>query len=451
MPITTLFLSRVLLAPAIYTTIWQKLYHSSCRICRLDTQSACHYTRDISCEAIGMLSVHLLGSPQLDLDKHPLGALTRKNRALLYYVAAHNTPLTRDHLLNVFWAGYDPTEAKPLFRTVLYEIRKQVNTVLTVVGDNIVLDSETWVDTHEFEALLHNSRPTSEMFSSAIALYRGDFLNDFLLPDCPEFNEWVDRRRQHYRGLMVSALTAFSRHLEITGNYSKGLEVIQHALTFEPLQENVQCICMRLYYLNGDRAGAVRQYDSFCKLLDGEMGIPPMPETRALYDAIISDKFPRPASLSLNTVPTQKPSLASPLVSDSLNLPFTGRSHQLQMLAAPDTWEELVVIEGEPGIGKTRLAQEAIAAFVNSSDQIAQGQVLVLQGTAHELEQGLPYQAIIDALRSLFKRNQWATLLTSLDVASLWIAEIARLTPELIEYFPLATTAAPTTDESRLW
>src|SRR5258707_15280759 len=110
---------------------------------------------------------------------------------------------------------------------------------------------------------------------------------------------------------MVSALTAFSRHLEITGNYSKGLEVIQHALTFEPLQENVQCICMRLYYLNGDRAGAVRQYDRFCKLLDGVMPIPPMRETRALYDAIISDTFPHPASLSLNPLPTRMTGLAS--------------------------------------------------------------------------------------------------------------------------------------------
>jgi len=398
-----------------------------------------------------MLSVYLLGSPQLDLDEHPLGALKRKNRAWLYYVAAHTTPLTRDHLLNVFWAGYDSVAAKPLFRTVLYEIRKQVNPALSVVGDTISLDADTWVDTHEFEALLNNFRPTADMLTSAIALYRGDFLNDFLLPDCPEFNEWADRRRQHYRALMVSALTALSRHLEIAGTYAKGLEVIQRALAFEPLQEDIQCTCMRLFYLNGDRAGAVRQYDGFCTLLDEEMGIPPMPETRALYDAIISDKFPPPANSALNTETAQITALAAPLALDALTLPFTGRSHELQMLAARDLWKKLIVIEGEPGIGKTRLAQEAIAAFVNSSGQTAQDRVLVLQGVAHELEQGLPYQPIIDALRSLFKHSQWARLRTFLNVTPLWMAEIARLTPELIEYFPLATPAAPATDESRLW
>src|SRR5260221_703324 len=147
-------------------------------------RSACYYTHSIPFEVGGMLSVYLLGSPQLDLDEHPLGALKRKNRAWLYYVAAHTTPLTRDHLLNVFWAGHESTAAKPLFRTVLYEIRKQVNTALAVVGDNISLDPETWVDTHEFEALLNNSRPTAEMLTSAIDLYPDDFLNDFMLPDC---------------------------------------------------------------------------------------------------------------------------------------------------------------------------------------------------------------------------------------------------------------------------
>ena len=398
-----------------------------------------------------MLSIFLLGSPQLVLDEQPLGALRRKNRALLYYLAAHTTPLTRDHLLNVFWAGHESPEAKALFRTVLYEIRKQVKTALTVVGDSIALGSDTWVDTHEFETLLNNPRPTAEMLTSAIALYRGDFLNDFLLQDGPEFNEWAERRRQYYRSLMVSALTTFSQHLELAGRYSKALEVVQRAATIDPLQENIQCACIRLYYLNGDRAGAVRQYDGFCKLLDQEMGIPPMPETRALYDAIISDKSPGFANLSSNTVLTQVPALTSLPISDSLNLPFAGRHHELQMLASPDLWNKVIVIEGEPGIGKTRLVQEAIAAFVNSWGQNAQDRILILQGVAHELEQGLPFQPIIDALRSLFKRAEWPLLLKSLSVAPVWMTEIARLTPELMEYFPSAPLAAPTTDESRLW
>ena len=342
-----------------------------------------------------MLSVHLLGSPELFLDEQSLGALRRKNRALLYYVAAHTAPLTREHLLNIFWADYESVESKPLFRTVLYEIRKQVNTALIVVGDNLTLDASTRVDTRDFEALLNHPQPTTEMLSTAIALYRGDFLNDFLLPDCSEFNEWVDMYRQHYRGLMVSALTAFSHHLELAGRYSKALEVVQRAATFEPLQENIQCTCMRLSYLNGDRAGAVRQYDTFRKLLDEEMGIPPMPETRALYDAIISDNLSHLASLPLNSVtPEIQGPAASSSVPESPALPFIGRQHELQMLAAPDVWKKLILVEGEPGIGKTRLVQQAIAAFQNSPRLPVKDQVLVLHSAAYELEQGLPYHPI---------------------------------------------------------
>ena len=74
------------------------------------------------------------------------------------------------------------------------------------------------------------------------------------------------------------------------------MNALDHALAFDALQEDVQREALRLHYLAGDRAGAIRRYEKLMKLLDEEMGVPPMAETRAMYDAIITDKLPIPKS-----------------------------------------------------------------------------------------------------------------------------------------------------------
>lgn len=73
--------------------------------------------------------------------------------------------------------------------------------------------------------------------------------------------------------------------------------------------------------LNGDRVGAIRRFEQFRDLLDQELGVPPMRETQALYDAIITDTLPgtsapvRLSAVSLNGV-----------------LPFIGRDTELLLL-----------------------------------------------------------------------------------------------------------------------
>jgi len=97
------------------------------------------------------------------------------------------------------------------------------------------------------------------------------------------------------------------------------------------------------------------------------------------------------------------------------------------------------LIEGEPGLGKTRLAEE----FIRASNAIA------LAGTARELEQALPYHPLIEALRGLLTRTDWPALRAGLEAALplVWLTEAARLLPELHP----ASASAPATDESRLW
>ena len=97
-------------------------------------------------------------------------------------------------------------------------------------------------------------------------------------------------QRERYRRLAIRGLAALSRAYEAKGDLAAALDAIDRALASDPLQEDLQRAALRLHYLSGDRAGAIRRYEALRKLLDEEMGVPPMAETRELYDAIIKDE-----------------------------------------------------------------------------------------------------------------------------------------------------------------
>src|SRR5436190_21115321 len=94
--------------------------------------------------------------------------------------------------------------------------------------------------------------------------------------------------------------TDLSRIYEGLRDYPSALDASRRALAFNSFQEDIQRDVMRLLYQNGDRAGVIRQYEALRKLLDEELGVPPMIKTRNLYDSIINDKFvhaPDPSSI----------------------------------------------------------------------------------------------------------------------------------------------------------
>ena len=404
-----------------------------------------------------MLSIALLGTPALNLDGHPLAVTRRKSRAVLYYLAAHERPLTRDQLLTLFWPDLDRAAAQQTLRTTLHGLRKALGSALVSDEDTLGFSTDTAIDVRHFESALQAARPTStrsvQLLTTTLQLYRADFLAGFTLPDAPAFDDWAAIEREHYRRLAVRGWSTLSRLHEDNGDHSAALESLERALAFDPLQEDLQRTAMRLHYLAGDRAAAIRRYDTLRKLLDEEMGVPPMAETRTVYDAIITDTLEIPKTKN----PTPNPMIASsanplarttptpPPLRSPAPLPFTGRNEELKTLHSLVASHRLTVLEGEPGIGKTRLAQE----FINGANTIA------LVGSAHELETALPYQPIREALRLLVARTlppAWPALQAALqkNVSPLWLAEVSRLLPEL-EWVTGTPGVNSGADESRLW
>ncbi|GAB4578660.1 MAG: AAA family ATPase [Anaerolineales bacterium] len=381
-----------------------------------------------------MLSLRLLGPPQILRAEAPVQIPRRKSRALLYYLAANPDPQPRDHLLALLWPELDRPSAQQTLRTTLYGLRKILTDHLLINDTEISLAPTTEVDVRIFHTNLHSpisnysiTQLPLESLPQTLALYRGEFLEGFSLPDSTPYDDWQRTQAEFFRRLTIRGYLTLSQLHESQHNYRAALDALDHALTFDPLQEDLQRTALRLHYFAGDRAGAIRRYDTLRKLLDEEMGVPPMLETRKLYDAILTDTLSTPATPQLPL--TQLLHYQSPITehqSPSTNhpspLPFTGRATELQTLRAQVSQHHLLLLEGEPGIGKTRLAEE----FSRASG------ALVLSGSARELEQALPYHPLIEALRGLLHHPAWPSLRAGLNLPPVWLEETARLLPELI-------------------
>lgn len=402
-----------------------------------------------------MLKLQLFGQSRIWLDEQQITVNRRKSRAVLYYIAASLQPVKRQVLIDLFWSDLPRKRAQQSLRTTLHGLRKSLGEALETDENVVRLTENTQVDVRLFEKTISTADISLVELKKGLEYYQGDFLQDFYLPDSAPFEEWLIVQQEQDRRMAIRGYLLLSKLHESQQNYNAALDAIDQALFIEPLQEDLQREAIRLVYLAGDRPGAIRRYDQLRKMLDEEMGVPPMVETRALYDAILSDKLTRPSPIQSQL---EQQGLNSPISrSDwkiSLNrfdhLPFAGRIEQLQVLEDKSRQVSLLHIEGESGIGKTRLAQE----FVNKQ------QVLVLSGSARELEQGLPYQPIIEAFRGLFRSTQWPQWSAELqaNVPTIWLSEAARLLPELnfpqpawASYTLSGSVGTPPTGESRLW
>jgi DNA-binding SARP family transcriptional activator len=408
------------------------------------------------------LEIKLFGNPRLFLNGQLVANIRRKNRALIFYLAAHTLPLTRENLLTFFWPVHERAAAQQILRTMIHDLRKHLRGTFQSDSETLALAQGTSVDLNEFSAGIKAAAADPQMLITVLSLYQGDFLEGFSLADSPQFDDWAVVEREHYRLIAIRGFADLARFHGSNRNFQAGLDAIRRALAFNPLQEDLQQEFMRLLYLSGDRTGVIRQYDAFRKMLNDEMSVRPMPETRALYDAIITDTLltPKPTQTLAHLTsrfritnyelhnyksPSEAP-IPNSQYPITLSLPFTGREAELQAFKTYDTSGKLILLEGEPGIGKTRLALEIIAAHRDKNEPS-----LILRGVAYELEQGLPYQPLIEALRGLLAQPDWKSLPIQMTIAPVWLTEIVRLLPELLTQFPQITPPDQPADEARLW
>lgn len=396
------------------------------------------------------VEITLLGPPRVTRDGEPVAFDTRKAMALLAHLALAERPRSREGLCELLWSTQDPDRARGALRRTLSTLRKAIGEEwIDTAGDSIALRRGPGLelDVARFRALA-GPDASPESLSEAVALFSGELLEGFFLRDSAGFEHWQMGEAEALRRELGSALRRLVEALVARGDYEAAVPHAKRWLEVDPVHEPAHRELIRLYSWTGDRAGALEQYRRCVRTLSQELGVAPLEETVALYERVDQGTLPPPA-------PPSERELAAPSHASAgapPELPLVGRAEELEALidahahARPDG--RLVVIEGEAGIGKTRLASE-LATHASG------GGAVVLAARCHEDEAGIPYGPVLELLREalrlassdgLAEHGSWPERLPPqrLADASLLMPELAGLRDDLPDPPPLDGRGART-------
>lgn len=260
------------------------------------------------------ISLRVLGGFALERDAQPCELAYEKGRALLAYLAAEpGRSRSRASLAAMFWPDLLREAALTNLRQVLHNLRHVLDAaglaapVLQVNRESIRLDPAAGleIDTAVFSTFAPvcipapcptYCNPCLARMENLAGRYRGEYLAGFSLPECPDFEEWLQVQRE---ALHLHALTLLARLAdchEQLGAYAKALSFALRFLELESWNEDALRRAMRLFALNGQRADALAQYEICCRALKRELGVLPSEETRALAERIRRGELAPPAT-----------------------------------------------------------------------------------------------------------------------------------------------------------
>src|SRR6266704_260218 len=291
------------------------------------------------------LSVRVLGPARVTVDgaAAPPELLWRKHLALLVYLArSPRKSRTREHLLGLLWS--DRTE--PLARHSLSEALRVLRRVLgdTAVQADVdqvrLATDRVTLDCDRFAA--HAERGE---WDSAAALVEGEFLEGLALPDANQFETWLGAERTLWRAQGLEALVKSAEAQLARGDTAAATRAALGAVALDATSEPAARTAMRALALAGDRAAALRVAEDLARALRDGLDAVPSPELARLVERIREARVGRRI---LAAPPAARP-----------RPPLLGRSAELA--AATAAWErakaargQVVLVQGEPGEGKTR-------------------------------------------------------------------------------------------------
>lgn len=414
-------------------------------------------------DAAYVLRIQLLGSFHVVLGGRAIAAPSwrlHKARSLVKLLAlAPGHQMHREQVMELLWPDLDPEAAANnlyyalhIARRALAGERRLPHSVATVLRfEQRVLSLHPavalWIDVDAFEDAAAAAMASHDiaLYQAAIDLYTGD-----LLPD-DRYEDWCISRREALRETYLTLLLAIAKLHEQHQSYQLSIESLQRALATDQTREEAHALLMRIYALAGQRTQALHQYTQLKEMLRREFDAEPDQESQRLHEDILAGRLhspqprlpqtpmaPPPSILPIPQRPAHvieltpdpvrrhiTPMLASPSIMHTA--PIVGRVRERALLEAiwgvTETSPQFVLLAGEAGIGKTRLAEEALVWAASQSAATASAHCYASGGT-------LAYAPIASWLRADLL---WSALF-SLD--NLWLTEVARILPEILVEHP---------------
>ena len=355
------------------------------------------------------LEVRLLGAVEVILDGRRLGAFNSlRLQRFLALITVRPHLQHRSRLAFELWPDSSDRQARTNLRKLLHDFRHS----LPDIGEFVQVDNEIvqWLPNgpSEVDVLRFRAAIGAGDLDLAARLYSGD-----LLP--ASYDDWVMDERAKLRAEAYGVLVRLRDEAAERGDHQATIRHAQCIIDLEPTDEAAVRIQMEAHLALGDRSAALRSYHRYAEVLERDLALQPDDAIAAIYR-------------QLRTSTLHREELQDEDVAPVAEVPLMGRDLELDQLneawiAARDGRAHLVLLSGEPGIGKSRLALE-LGRRVR-----AEGHV-VASARAYEAAGRLPWGPVIDLLRSDALRSHIDTL------GTVWRAELARLLPELLEGSP---------------
>ena len=361
------------------------------------------------------ISINLLGSPTLHRNGEPAKLYSAKVWALITYLVLHpNQAHSREWMAGLLWGETSDKKARASLRQALYSIKKSLgdssDDLLIVERDSVLLHASHEVRVDAVELL---QAYANQQYERAVELYRGMLLDGVRLTDCEEYESWLFLQRHDIEQKFITALRKSAQQLVQHSAIDKALPYAQKLMQSDPLNEEGYRLLMRIHAMQGDVSVARHQFQICCEILDQELGIGPTSETIELFENLGN----------IEQVPIVTTTSVSPL--DPIEtFPIVQRERELQILTTawrqiPHSSNNLVMVRGEAGSGKSRLVRELI-----QTSSIHR----VMMGYGYKIESNTPYGVWSDILQCLTEAG-WNNQLKDLD--PVWLHEVSRIVPSL--------------------
>jgi DNA-binding SARP family transcriptional activator len=346
--------------------------------------------------------VRLFGPLMIDDGTRTLGARdlggVRPKQVLEILLAARGHRVSTDRLADQLWGDSRPDNWVGSIQTFISVLRRRLAPERARARELVITESEAYrfatnlvvLDLDRFDELLERSarQPTHlsrQSLQQALELVRGEVLED------EPYATWAQDLRGTYHGRVLGAQLDAGDAALAELDYADALAHAESAAALDGFSERAQRIAMLGLYGLGRQHEALATYRAFRTLLNQELGLEPTADTRSLEAAIlrqedVSTLLPRPI---------RRPRADARQAS----LRLLGRTSELDtleraVLRALDGSFVVLLIEGEAGLGKTRLLDELAMSLVGTR---------IGRASCSQLEQHLPYVPLAAALRDALR------------------------------------------------
>ena len=260
------------------------------------------------------------------------------------------------------------------------------------------------------------------------------FLAGFSIRHAPQFDEWVAATRRDLLQRYEHALGTMAREAMGQWRWRDAVDLADRWLNCDPLSDEAARLAVEARYLSGDRGAALARFNEYRATLMRETGCEPSRSLFNLVRRVEADAAPISARPISDEWYARAPSFEASLIGREAEWASLEKAWKTVQKGAG----RIELIEGEAGVGKSRLAEEFLRRV------IAEGGT-VLRGRGYDVRPGIPFEPLVEILRDALGAPGLA------GAAPEWLTEVTRLLPELRQRFPALPELGAPADSAEGW